>query len=136
MKFPEFVKVYGDQSFRGDCPVESAEQKTMFSAIRRIYPDTLGIIALHPRNEGKRTKGQIWYEKAEGLTAGAADLIIPGNPAMVLELKRQDHTKSKWETDQLKYLEASHRAGAFVCVALGWEAALQAVKDYVDSLPL
>jgi len=47
-------------------------------------------------------------------------------------MKRQDHTKSKWQPGQLEYLEAAHYAGAFVCVALGWEAAMEAVEDWLE----
>lgn len=60
-----------------------------------------------------------------------ASPIIVGNPTFVCELKRQDHTKSKWQDGQLEFLEASQKRGAFVCVAFGYLAALNAVKDYI-----
>ena len=116
--------------YRGPCPPESAEQKTFFNALRTQYPETWGVIALHPRNEVKRTQGQVWHQKAEGMTPGASDIIIPARVAFVCELKRQDHTQSKWQSGQVEYLEAAHNAGAFVCVALGWEAAWMAFKDW------
>lgn len=130
MRFPNWLKVYGETAYRGDCPPESAEQITFFSALRRMHPETLGKIALHPRNEGKRKHHQTTREKAEGMTAGAADIVIPGCPAFVCELKRKDHTKSSWQPAQLSYLEAAQEAGAFVCVALGWEAACEAVEKW------
>ena len=135
MKFPQWLKVYGDTSYRGDCPQESAEQITFFGQLRARYPDTLGVLALHPKNEEKR-KGrqfqQLARDKAMGLAPGASDIKIPGGPAFVCEMKRQDHTKSKWQDDQLEYLEAAHNAGAFACVALGWEAAMEAVEDWLE----
>ena len=67
-------------------------------------------------------------ERIEGMVAGAPDIIIPGNPTFVCELKRLDHTKCRFQYGQLEYLEAAHKAGAFVCVALGYQAALDAVK--------
>tara|TARA_R110000868_G_scaffold82206_1_gene232214 strand:- start:597 stop:833 length:237 start_codon:yes stop_codon:yes gene_type:complete len=69
--------------------------------------------------------------KAEGMTPGAADVIIPGSPAFVCEIKRRDHTKSRWQDGQVEYLEACAKAGAFVCVALGGDAAGNAFEDYL-----
>lgn len=132
MKFPKWLKVYGDPSFRGACPKEALEQVTFFNKLRREYPDTLGMLALHPRNEGERTHHQTAKQKAEGMTSGASDIIIPGAPAFVCEMKRQDHTKSTWQPGQMEYLEAAHNTGAFVCVALGWEAAWRALQDHLS----
>lgn len=135
MQFPEWLKVFGDADFRGQCHQESAEQITFFGQLRAKYPDTLGVLALHPKNEEKR-KGRDFQklarDKAMGLSPGASDIVIPGSPAFVCEMKREDHTKSKWQPGQLTYLEAAHKQGAFVCVALGWEAALEAVEAWLS----
>jgi hypothetical protein len=112
------------------CPPESAEQVTFFARLRREYPDSYGLIAIHPRNEGKRHHAQVMQQKSEGMTAGASDIIIPGCPAFVCELKRKDPTKSRWQDGQLEYLEAAHKAGAFVCVAFGCDGAWQAFKQW------
>jgi hypothetical protein len=119
-------------SFRGDCPRESAEHITFFSELRRRYPDTLGTIAIHPANEARRRGKEfrkLTKDKAMGLSSGASDIIIPGAPSFVCELKRRDYTKCRWQPGQLEYLQAAHDAGAFVCVALGWEAAMVAVES-------
>lgn len=134
MKFHPWLPVYGNADYRGDCPPESAEQKTFFNWLRMQHPQTWGLIALHPRNEGQRTHGQTWHQKAEGMTTGASDIIIPARFAFVCELKRQDHTKSKLEAGQPEYLEAAKNAGAFVCVALGWEGARDAFNDWLSLL--
>lgn len=133
MKFPESLTVYGDQSYRGDCPSETSEQVAFFAELKRKYP-LLHAIAIHPKNEGKRAKGQfqqLAMDKAMGLNPGAADIVIPGSPAFVCELKRKDHMKSKFQQEQIPYLENCQTAGAFVCVALGYEAAMKAVDQYV-----
>lgn len=129
MIFPEDIPVYGDRNFRGKCPLESIEQVSFFNRLRRQFPDTWGILALHPRNEQLLERGQfsaIIKHKAEGMTTGASDVIIPGAPTFVCEIKRQDHTKSHWQDGQIQYLRAARAAGAFACVALGavgaWEA--------------
>lgn len=134
MKIPEWLPVYGDISFRGKCPRESAEQITFFNQLRSNYPESYGRIALHPRNEGQLIGGQlssIDKQKAEGMSVGASDIVIPGAPTFVCELKRQDHTVCAWQDGQREYLEASNNNGAFVCVALGWKAAWEAFNDWL-----
>lgn len=132
MKSPPWLHVEGDTDYRGDCPPEAAEQVTFFNWIRREFPDTYGRIALHPRNEGKRTAQQASREKSEGMTAGAPDVFIPCSPPIIIELKRRDHTKSAWQPGQIEYLEAAQNLGAIVCVALGWEAAKNFFLKTID----
>jgi hypothetical protein len=132
MTFPPWLKVYGDLSFRlprNQLPSEIDEQITVFNNLRRDYPQ-LAKIAMHVRNEGKKTPQAVMREKAEGMVSGAADIVIPARQTFVCELKKRDHTKSHWQPLQLEYLEACHHAGAFVCVALGYEAALEAIAEW------
>ena len=127
------VPVYGDTAWRGKCPPEHIEQASFFNRLRRGYPDSYGLIAVHPRNEGLKRGGQfsaVMRHQAEGMTKGAADIVIPGAPAFVCELKRRDHTQSAWQEGQQAYLGAAQSAGAFVCVALGAEAAWAAFEAW------
>ena len=136
MKFHPWLKVYGDQAYRGECPLEEAEQATFFSQVRKAYPETYGRLALHPKNEGKRRGAQfaqLARDKALGMTKSAPDVVLPGSPTLLIEIKRRDHTKSKWQEGQPEYLKAAQDAGCFVCVALGWEAAWQALQDWLES---
>ena len=133
MKIPDHIPYYGDTSFRGDCPAESLEQISLVNRIRQEYPNTYGLIALHPRNEKLLQYGQfstVLKHKAEGMTKGASDLVIPGRPSFVCEIKRRDHTKSKWQDGQIEFLTAAQNAGSFVCVALGAVAAWQAFEEW------
>lgn len=128
--------IYGDPKWRGDCPAESAEQITFFNQLRKEYPETWGRLAIHPRNEQQLRGGQfrgVIKQKAEGMTPGASDIVIPGARSFVCELKRRDHTKSKWQDGQIEYLVAAQDAGAFACVALGWEAAWKAFGDWLGN---
>jgi len=125
------IPIYGDLNYRGACPKETLEQVTFFNRLRREYPYTLGIIAFHVRNEGKRNHLEAATHKAEGMTAGAPDILIPGAPAFVCELKRRDHTQSELSAAQLTYLRAAQAAGSFVCVALGVDAAWEALHAYL-----
>ena len=97
MKFPENIPVYGDQSFRGDCLKEHIEQMSLVNQIRRVYPDTFGKIVYHPRNEGLVSKGQfssVAKHKAEGMTKGAPDCVVPGNPAFLCEINSLSETNT------------------------------------------
>ncbi len=137
MHFKElpWLKVYGDQNYRNKrCPLEAQEQISYFQALRRFFP-RLAEVAIHPRNEGKRTFGQAHWQKQEGLNTGAADVIIPVAPVpLVLEIKRRDRSLSKWQKGQIEYLHAAHREGAYTCVALGWEAGVEATRAWLDSM--
>lgn len=131
MRLPPNIDVFGDKDFRGDCPTETAEQIAFFGWIRREYPDSYGRIAVHIKNEGKRNHRQAARDKANGMTTGASDIVLPGAPALVIELKRQDHTKCKIDDDQIKYLLAAKKAGAVAVIALGCEAAIEAFNYYL-----
>ena len=138
MKIPAYIKCYGNTDFRGDCPKEDDELITFFNQLKMHYPE-LATIAIHPDNEGLligAAHNAHIKQKAKGaIRNGAADIIIVGCPAFVCEMKRQDHTKSRWQDGQLEFLEYSLKNGAFVCIALGYESALEAVKDWIKKAP-
>lgn len=136
MIFPPNIPLFGDPDFRGKCPLEHVEQASFFSKLRRTYPDTYGIIALHPRNEAQLKNGQfssVLQHKAEGLAVGAADIVIPATQSFVVEMKRCDHTQSSWQPGQREYLEAARNAGCFIGVALGAVAAWEAFQAWLSS---
>lgn len=121
------VPIYGDVKWRGKCPTEAVEQASFFNKLRAEYPETWGRLALHIRNEGKRTAQQMRRIKSEGgFVSGASDIIIPARVSFVCEMKRRDITQSSWQPGQQDYLVAAQNSGAFTCVALGavgaWEA--------------
>lgn len=125
LKLLKNITIAGDVNYRGDCPHESAEQITFFNQL----PTHLKKIATHIRNEGKRTAQQAQRHKIEGMNTGASDIIIPCSPPFVIELKRKDHTKSTISKEQVEYLKACQKQGAKVCVALGWEAAIEWIEQ-------
>ena len=136
MKFPDFLPVFGDTDFRGECPLEEAEQATFFSQLRKLHPDTYGRLAMHPKNEGKRRGAQfaqLARDKALGMTKSAPDVVLPGAPTLLIEIKRQDHTQSKWQDGQVEYLQTAQSLGCFVAVALGWEGAMDAFELWAKS---
>lgn len=130
MKFHKDLKVYGDTSFRGKCPKEELEQITFFNQLKKLHPD-IAELATHVQNEGVKSYGKAAKDARCGLNQGMADIIIIGHPACLIEMKRQDHTKSTWQPNQLEKLLLAQDLGVFTCVALGYEAALEAVKDWI-----
>ena len=129
---PSWLPTY-DSGFRGKCAKEAAEQATFFNRIRKQYPDSWGVIATHIKNEGIRTQIQIDKDRAQGLKKGASDIIIPGCPSFVCELKRKDRTQSQWQDGQLEYLKAAQECGSFVCVAFGVDQAWLAFQDFINT---
>lgn len=129
------VTLYGDQKYRNSkCPRETLEQCTFVNTIRAQYPDSYGLILIHPENEKKLVNGQfsaVSKSRAMGMSPGASDIIIPGNPSFVCEIKRADRTLSDLSDEQLAYLYAAKEAGSFVCIALGHEAAMNAFNDWL-----
>lgn len=127
MKLNPLIPVFGDETFRGKCPVEDVEHINFVSWLRFNHPE-IGITLIHPQNEGKKTHQQATKDKKMGLSKGASDIIIPGSPAFVCEIKRQDHTLSTWQTGQQEFLLQSKSQGSFICVALGATGATIAFK--------
>lgn len=124
-------RVFGGQS-SGKHPSEQVEMATFFNRLRREYPTTWGALAIHPRNEGLRSHQQMVKIKAEGgFVKGAVDVIIPGSPAFVMEMKSMSKT-SRLSSDQIEYLTAAQDAGCFACVAFGVDAAWEALHTWLQ----
>ena len=124
------IPIIGDMSFRGDCPSETAEQISYFSELRSEHPDVADI-ACHIRNEGRRSTVEGYRHRMEGMNTGASDIFIPGNPSLLIELKKQDHTKSQISGAQIRYLSTAQQFGSMVCVALGSKAAMEATREWL-----
>ena len=121
------IQLFGDSSYRGECPSEMAEQVS-FLALLKIELPQLWEVAVHIENEGKRSDGE--RKKQQGMKTGASDIVIPCSPPILIEIKRQDHTLCSISGKQIKYLVLSQRLGAFACVALGASGAMEAVRQW------
>lgn len=125
-------KTYGTPT-AGPCPSEKVEMSSFFNRLRREHP-ALGAIALHIRNEGKRTAMQHQSMLGEGgFVKGASDVVIPGAPTFVMEMKSRAKT-AKVSKEQAAYLQACAEAGAFACVALGAVGAWEAFEEWLCKL--
>ena len=129
MKFHKDLKVYGDLSYRNKNDFsENTHVQGFVNQVRKKMPHAL---ITHIKNEGKRTKAQIDFDKSMGMTQGFCDIIILGNPVFCLEMKKADHTLSKWGDGQEEFLLNAQAAGCFSVLALGAEAALIAFDDWL-----
>ena len=124
------IKIFGEQE-KGKQPSESAEMITFVNYVRKNYPSTYGLVITHIRNEGKKTHNQAAKQKAEGLTKGASDIIIPFETPFVCEMKSKSKT-SKVSEDQLNYLECVDRLGGFACITYGHKATIEAFEEWVN----
>lgn len=127
------ILVFGDLNYRDKSgPIEDAELSTFFNQLRIRFPQYADI-ALHiPNEEQRKTHEEQAKLKAKklkgGFIKGASDIVIPGGPALVIELKREDHTKSHMQDGQIDYLKSAQAAGAVVAVVLGWKNAIKFVE--------
>lgn len=128
MKMHPLIKVAGGLSYRGKCPQEKSEQQTLVNQVRKKYPE---LMLTSVKNEGKRTKAQMDEDRAMGFLNGVSDLVFFGNPMLFIEMKRQDHTQSTWQAGQQEFLIRMQEMGHVSLVALGWEAAMEAVEDWM-----
>ena len=131
-QLPEWLPLYGNRAFRGDCPLEMHEQKAFVKAVRKLYPQTWGKLITHIKNEGQRSELETYHDIGMGMMPGAADILIIAKTPLVLELKRRDPTKSSFSQDSISYLQAAQTQGAFVCGALGFDGAWAAFEAWLN----
>ena len=133
MFIPPWLKVYGDVDYRNKrCKKERVDQMDFMSWVARNYPEYYPLV-FHPKMEGKRNMFQQMLDKKMGsMKAGVADVVAIGFPCLVMELKRADHKESYWSDGQLAFLERASKAGAYTCLALGFEGAKAAFSDWVE----
>jgi len=128
------IKTYGQQQ-TGKQPSEAAEMTTFFNQLKKRYPE-IHALALHVRNEGKRDHKDTNIMKMQGgFIKGAPDIVIVGSPTFLCEMKSKAKT-SRIAKEQTSFLERADRAGCFCCVAYGWEAAMEAVEEWIKENPL
>lgn len=131
MKLNPAIPTYGNPEYRGKCPRETAEHVTCINWVKAQYPQTYGKLIFHPKLDGKKSYAQINKEKMEGVISGVPDIVVPGCPTGLFEIKRKDPTKSKWQKGQQPYLLTAQEQGAWVCVCLGHESFMEAFREWV-----
>ena len=126
-------KTYGKQE-KGVHPSEAAEMSTFFNQLRKHYPQ-YAAIALHIRNEHDGDHNKTSKSKLQGgFIKGASDIVIIGNPTFVCEMKAINKG-SRLSKEQIDFLNSSAENGAFACVAYGWQATMQAFREWIKEAP-
>ncbi len=94
--------------------LKASEAATQRAIIRRLA--TLGIVALHVRNEGRRSDMEKLRAVADGMMPGFPDLILIGTHGRVgfMEVKSATGRLSPQQRDSIAML---HRRGQLVAVA-------------------
>lgn len=139
------VRIYGDVSYRGDCPLEDSDLASAFAWVRFNYPQYSALI-FHAETEFNPTNSASYAyhakSTAKGRLDGLADIVcLPiskGAPAFLCELKRKDISKSiaskqrkEHFIKQLLLLSSQIEHGNVGIVALGLEAFKSAWIEYV-----
>ena len=130
MKTPEWLPKFGDLPKSTNNPAEDYVLSSVVSRIRKDYPTTYGLVAFHVKNESKRTTTQIKIDKMKGLTNGVSDLIVMGDPTLCMEIKKDN--SCRFEDGQLQFLEQAQKGGAFACLAVGYQGALDAFHHWIE----
>lgn len=95
------------------------------------YPE-LDLMMAIP-NGGKRDKITAARMKAEGVRAGAPDILLPvarsGYHGLFIELK---HDKNKPSEAQTSFLTALTEQGYYAVPIWGWQDAIQLISNYLD----
>ncbi len=105
-------------------PTEHAEQVTFVQEFKNAFP---GIRIFAIPNGGYRHKATAQKIKAEGGEPGVPDLFIPAWNLWI-EMKR---TKGgRLSPDQKDWIAYLRTAGHYAIVCNGWQAAMEAVKEW------
>lgn len=113
---------------------ESGHQEAIFAWCdynKNRYPDLK--LLYHVPNGGKRDAATARALKRQGVKAGVPDLVLPvpqcGFHGLYIELKAPG---GKLEQSQIDYLQAVEQRGYLALVCVGWQAAVQALSEYME----
>jgi hypothetical protein len=113
---------------------EHAEQVALITWARLSQYRLPELRLLHAiPNGGQRSKAQAGKLKAEGVLAGIPDLFLPvaREPRHGLYIEMKGPTTGVPTTEQWEVMRELALAGYAVCVARGWDKAVDAVERYL-----
>lgn len=114
--------------------IESNIQRAFVAWFRLQFPDYALNLTSVP-NGGARRKVEAAIMKAEGMTAGAADLLLlvprGGYGAMGIEFKTTQKD-SRQSPAQKRWQEAFERVGNKYVIVRTFDEAVEAVKNYLQ----
>ena len=119
----------------GTLPTEAQEQRTLFewAAVMSQRHPVLRLMH-HIPNGGSRNPAEARNLRAQGVRPGVPDIFLPcargGWHGLYIELKRQ--RGGRVSAEQKEMLEALRREGYAAAVCEGWEAARDAILEYLE----
>jgi hypothetical protein len=130
------VLCYWDEqlnSSKTKSPLEHIEQINLVSHCQHKYPKEFNLM-MHPVNEANIPVQYRAKLNKCGLLKGASDWLVlypsNGKPYLVIELKRSRKRDSSVSQEQIDFLLNAEYVGAASCIAYGYKAALQVMKEY------
>lgn len=119
--------------------IEGEEQAALIELFRKECPD-IGHLLIHIPNGGSRKNAfEGWRLKKQGVRAGVSDLLLPvargGFFGLWIEFKAAAPHDSPVSTEQKQWLAEMREQGYSACVCLGVDAAIAALRRYVQ-LPI
>lgn len=125
---------FNGKSLRKMRHIESGIQKAFVKWFRLQYPQYALNLTSVP-NGGLRGKTEAAIMKAEGMTAGAADLLllVPRGNFGVLGIEFKTQAKGSRQSDaQKRWQEAFERAGNKYAIVRTFEGAMDVAKNYMS----
>lgn len=113
-------------------PLEDNEAVNFYSHAINRWPWLKGRL-FHVANESKSQPQYRSKLSQMGLASGVADYIVVNNPPVAIELKRSRKRDSSYSNGQISWLLDAEDSGWQVCIAYGWQAAMQALDDGLSS---
>ena len=126
-------KIY-DSNFRGKCRLEDTEQIICTDWVDYNYPN-LSPLYFHVVNESMMSVQGRVKARRKGLRKGIPDIMFlhpnNGHCGLMVELKREDRTKSRLSKEQKDYLVEFATQGYFTAVCYGAEQFKKCFKEYL-----
>ena len=136
---PDGVMLYGGD-YRGECNSEDADLISFVSWFKYQYPQYAQLI-FHIPNESMKPIAGLVMDKKKGVLDGAPDIIIMTNPALCMEAKRKDASKSLQSTKarchfdrQMKVLSGFAKIGHRCAVCFGLDAMKQFIYECMNKI--
>ena len=130
---PENYHVF-DSGYRGNCNYEDDDAASFYLWVALHHPK---VNIFHVANESgfSSSAGHIEKRRRKGVRQGVSDYIIltpsRGYGFAVIESKRRDRTKSKWQEGQREFLNQCSSDGGFAAVCYGLEEMKKAFNFYL-----
>ena len=128
------IKTY-ETKHRGACALEDTDLINIVSWFDYQLPHLSPLLIHVPNESDMPVQGRVKAKK-KGVRKGVPDLmLLKGNSkysGLMLELKRQDRTKSKVSVEQDAYAQELSEQGFFCAFCYGFDEAKKCIEEYLQ----